>query len=209
LNSWLVSWLGWLLGCDGLMARKGTPPSKASVKAAADRASGLPPDDPADKGGRPTSYDPSFADQAKKLCELGATDIEIADFFEVSDRTIYRWQLKYPEFCQALKAGKDVADDRVERSLYHKATGYTFESEKIFQYEGAIVRAKTREHVPPDTVSMIFWLKNRRPEQWREKTEQLVRHEHINQLSDDELARIATSGSEGNSAKKGGSSKLN
>ncbi len=148
---------------------KEKPLSKQAIKAAADRAFGLPPDDPADKGGRPSSYQPEYAEQARKLCELGATDIEIADFFEVSDRTVYRWQLKYPEFCQALKAGKTAADDRVERSLYHKATGYTFESEKIFQHQGEIVRAQTREHVPPDTTSMIFWLKNRRPELWRDR----------------------------------------
>jgi hypothetical protein len=161
------------------------------------------------KIGRPSGYQADFAVQAKKLCELGATDIEIADFFEVSDRTVYRWQLQFPEFCQALKAGKEAADDRVERSLYHKATGYSFESEKIFQHQGEVIRAKTREHVPPDTVSMIFWLKNRRPEQWRDKTEQVVRHEHANQLSDDELARIATGGGEGNIAPKGSASKLN
>lgn len=121
---------------------------------------------------RPTDFKPEFIEQARKLCELGATDIEIADFFEVSDRTIYRWQLKYPEFCQALKAGKESADDRVERSLYHKATGYTFEAEKIFQNNGEIIRAPYREHIPPDTTSMIFWLKNRRPDVWRDKREQ-------------------------------------
>jgi len=175
---------------------KDKPLSKEAIKAAADRAFGLPPDDPVDQVGRPSSYKTEFAEQARKLCELGATDIEIADFFEVSDRTVYRWQLKYPEFCQALKAGKEAADDRVERSLYHKATGYTFESEKIFQFQGEIVRAQTREHVPPDTVSMIFWLKNRRPELWRDKTEQVIRHE-IHQMSDDDLARIAATGSEG------------
>lgn len=153
---------------------KDKPLTKDQIKAAADRAFGLPSDDPEDKGGRPSSYKPEFAEQAQKLCELGATDIEIADFFDVSDRTVYRWQLKYPEFCQALKAGKQAADDRVERSLYHKATGYTFESEKIFQHQGEIVRASTREHVAPDTTSMIFWLKNRRPEQWRDR--QLVEH---------------------------------
>lgn len=121
---------------------------------------------------RPTDYKPEYAEQARKLCELGATDIEIADFFEVSDRTVYRWQIKYPKFCQALKAGKEAADLRVERSLYHKATGYTFEAEKIFQYEGNVVRAPYREHVPPDTTAMIFWLKNRKPEDWRDKREQ-------------------------------------
>jgi hypothetical protein len=143
-------------------------PSKASIKAAADRAAGIAPDDPSDKKGRPSSFKPEFVEQARKLCELGATDIEIADFFDVSDRTVYRWQLKYPEFCQALKAGKLAADDRVERSLYHRATGYSYDSEKVFQFQGEIIRAPVREHVPPDTTSMIFWLKNRRPDAWRD-----------------------------------------
>jgi hypothetical protein len=121
--------------------------------------------------GRPTDYKPEYADQARKLCELGATDIDLADFFEVSDRTIYRWQSNFPEFCQALKAGKESADDRVERSLYHKAVGYTFDSEKVFQHQGEIIRAKTREHVAPDTTAAIFWLKNRRKGEWRDKQE--------------------------------------
>lgn len=123
--------------------------------------------------GRPTEYKPEYAEQAEKLCKLGATDAELADFFGVSDRTIYRWQSKHDEFCQALKAGKDVADERVERSLYHKAVGYTFEAVKIFMPASAPapVYAPYREHVPPDTTAMIFWLKNRRSDQWRDKHE--------------------------------------
>lgn len=122
---------------------------------------------------RPTSYKPVFAEQARKLCELGATDIEIADFFEVSDRTVYRWQNTFPEFCQALKAGKTVADDRVERSLYHKACGYSFESVKIFMPANASkpVYAPFREQVAPDTTAAIFWLKNRRKDEWRDRQE--------------------------------------
>lgn len=147
--------------------KKPRRPSKSAVKAAADRAENVAPDDPADLG-RPTDYKPEFVIQAQKLCELGATDVELADFFGVSGRTIYRWQIKYPDFCQALKTGKEAVDDRVERSLFHKAVGYTFESEKIFQHQGEIVRAATREHVPPDTTAMIFWLKNRRPHYWRD-----------------------------------------
>lgn len=119
--------------------------------------------------GRPSEYRDEYAEQARKLCLLGATDADLADFFAVSDRTIYRWQIKHSEFCQALKAGKVEADERVERSLYHKAVGYTFDSEKVFQHQGAIVRAETREHVPPDTTAAIFWLKNRRPTEWRDK----------------------------------------
>lgn len=128
--------------------------------------------------GRPTGYKKEYAGQARKLCELGATDVDLADFFEVSDRTIYRWASKYDEFCQALKAGKGMADDRVERSLYHKAVGYSFDSEKVFQHQGQIVRAPTREHVPPDTTAAIFWLKNRRKDEWRDKQE----HEHTGQV---------------------------
>jgi hypothetical protein len=121
--------------------------------------------------GRPSSYKSEYAEQAAKLCLLGATDADLADFFGVSDRTIYRWQIEFPEFCQALKAAKAQADDRVERSLYHRAVGYTFDAVKIFQYEGAPVQVPYREHVPPDTTAMIFWLKNRRCNEWRDRRE--------------------------------------
>jgi hypothetical protein len=119
--------------------------------------------------GRPTAYKPEYAEQAQKLCQLGATDVELADFFEVAVRTIANWQTRHPEFLQALKAGKDVADERVERSLYHKAIGYTFDAVKIFNHQGAALEVPYREHVPPDTTAAIFWLKNRRPKDWRER----------------------------------------
>lgn len=161
--------------------------------------------------GRPSSFKPAFVGQAQKLCELGATDAELADFFGVSTVTIWRWQSAHNEFCNALKRGKEAADERVERSLYARATGYTYDAVKIFMPTGAKepVYAKYQEHVPPDTTAMIFWLKNRRSGDWRDKTEQVVRHEHVSQMSDDELARIASSGSAGTSPKKGGPSKLN
>lgn len=130
-----------------------------------------------DKGGRPTKYKEEFSKQAEKLCLLGATDMELADFFEVSDRTIYRWQTQHPGFCQSLKAGKSEADDRVERSLYHRAVGYTFQSEKIVTVSmgnnqgSSVERVPVLEHVPPDTTAMIFWLKNRRAGDWRDKIE--------------------------------------
>ena len=120
--------------------------------------------------GRPSKYAPAFADQAEKLCKLGATDLELAEFFDVDVRTIYRWKALHEEFCQALKAGKDVADERVERSLYNRAVGYTHEAVKIFMPAGAKepVYAPYQEHVPPDPTSCIFWLKNRRSEEWRD-----------------------------------------
>ena len=169
------------------MSREKDKPTQEQIKDIADRAEGIKPAQ-AEPTGRPTSYQPAFAAQAEKLCKLAATDAELADFFQVSTRTIYRWQNEFPEFCQSLKSGKAEADERVERSLYHRAVGYTFEAEKVFQYKGEIVRAETKEHVPPDTTACIFWLKNRRSQQWRD----IHRLEHgqpgdFDRLSDDEL----------------------
>lgn len=140
-------------------------------------------------GGRPPKYQTAFAKQAEKLCALGATDMELADFFEVDTRTIYAWRNTHPEFSQAVIAGKEGADDRVERAFYNRAVGYTFESEKVFQFQGEIVRADTREHVPPDAGAALNWLKNRRPEKWRDK--QVVEHDGKVQVgADDALTRI-------------------
>lgn len=115
-----------------------------------------------------SSYKPEYIEQARKLCLLGATDVEVADFFGVSPSTLYLWKNAHPEFSNALKSGKDEADERVERSLYHKAIGYSFDSEKVFQFQGQIVRAPFREHVPPSDTACIFWLKNRRANEWRD-----------------------------------------
>ncbi len=125
------------------------------------------------KTGRPPAYKGEFAKQATTLARLGATDMELADFFEVDVRTVYRWKHDHPEFCQALKAGKEEADERVERSLYQKAIGYEQEEVKIFMPANAAnpVYAPYRAKIPPDTTAAIFWLKNRRSQDWRDKTE--------------------------------------
>lgn len=121
------------------------------------------------KTGRPSRYKVEFVKQAEKLCALGATEREVADFFEVSEETIRRWKHAHPDFCGALKVGKEPADDRVEQSLYRKATGYSFNAEKIFQHNGVAVRVEYVEHVPPSDTACIFWLKNRRPDRWRDQ----------------------------------------
>jgi len=128
-------------------------------------------DEPNTGPGRPTAYDDVFAKQALKLCELGATDQELADFFEVDVRTIYRWKHTHDEFCQALRAGKAVCDERVERSLYQRAIGYEQDEVKIFMPAGAAVPvyAPFRAKVAPDVTAAIFWLKNRRSQEWRDR----------------------------------------
>lgn len=124
-------------------------------------------------GGRPTAYKAEYAAQAQKLAALGATDIEVADFFDVDVRTVYRWKHDHPEFCQALNVGKDKADERVINSLYQKAVGYEQDAVKIFMPANADapVYADYREKIAPDTTAAIFWLKNRRPADWRDKQE--------------------------------------
>ena len=121
--------------------------------------------------GRPTKFKPEFAKQAAKLAELGATDQELADFFEIEVRTLYRWKHDHDEFCQALKSGKDIADERVERSLYQRAIGYEQDEVKIFMPSGATkpIYADYRAKIAPDVTAAIFWLKNRRSQDWRDK----------------------------------------
>jgi hypothetical protein len=119
--------------------------------------------------GRPTDFKEEFIEQAQKLAYLGATDMEVADFFDVDVRTIYRWKATIPRFCQSLKAGKQEADDRVERSLFQRAVGFEHDSVKIFCQEGQVIEAPFREYIPPDTTAGIFWLKNRKPAEWRDK----------------------------------------
>jgi len=121
--------------------------------------------------GRPSEYKPEFATRAEEMCAAGATDAELADEFGVTVRTIYSWRIRYPEFLHAIKTNKPLADDRVERSLFERATGYERDAVKIFlAKDGTPVTVTFREHVPPDPTSMIFWLKNRKPTEWRDKT---------------------------------------
>ena len=120
---------------------------------------------------RPSKFKEEFISQAEKLCKLGATDMEIADFFEVDVRTLYRWKGENALFCQSLKAGKSEADDRVERSLFARANGYEHDEVDIRVIDKQVVQTPIRKYYPPDTVAAIFWLKNRRAAEWREKQE--------------------------------------
>lgn len=122
--------------------------------------------------GRPTKFREEFIEQAQKLCKLGATDEEVAEFFKVEVRTIYRWKGENELFCQALKVGKEECDDRVEKSLYARAIGYKHEDVDIRVIEGQVVQTPIVKHYPPETVAGIFWLKNRRSQQWRDKIQQ-------------------------------------
>ena len=125
--------------------------------------------------GRPSSFKPEYVEQVRKLCLLGATDPELADFFGVSISTVKNWKRAHPDFLSALKAGKLQADAEVAQRLYRRALGYSHRAVKIltvargYNQGSDVVEHPYVERYPPDTTACIFWLKNRRPEQWRDK----------------------------------------
>lgn len=139
--------------------------------------------------GRPSEYLPSEHPRlGRALCLLGATDDEVARALDVGVRTIARWKKKHEEFRQALKEGKNHADAAIAQSLYHRARGFSHPAVHI------TANAKTGEHVtvpytkhyPPSEVACIFWLKNRRPDLWRDKRD----HEVTGKAADDSGATL-------------------
>lgn len=121
-----------------------------------------------DKGGRPTKYRAYYADQAYKVCLLGATDKQLASFFGVSESTINLWKLRHQEFLESVTRGKNIADAEVAAALFKRAVGYDHDAVKIFRYGEAATIITLRKHLPPDTRACLFWLKSRQPDKWRD-----------------------------------------
>ena len=148
-------------------------------------------DDDEQRGrGRPTDFRSEYIAQATKLARLGATDEEMADFFEVHVSTLNRWKLAHEEFRASVKEGKAIADMDVASSLYRRAnwSEYTEQQaikvkEVIFGENGKRLKEVERVEVvevtktlPPGETSMIFWLKNRKADVWRDKHDVSVTH---------------------------------
>jgi len=145
-----------------------------------------------------TKYRRQYARLAYKHSLLGATPAHVANLLEVSERTVYDWMEAHPEFRAAMEQGRVDADANVARSLYKKATGYTHQAVKLFQYQGTPVVVPYTEIVPPDTEAAKFWLKNRQPELWKDKVEveekptlALVDREQMDQIYRDALEHAA------------------
>lgn len=113
-------------------------------------------------------YSKQHARTVKKLCLLGATDAEIADFFDETEATIAKWKVEHPEFNFAIKMGKLKADSKVASSMYKRACGYEYMEEKAFSYMGDIEKIKIKRHMAADVNAGKFWLKNRQPDKWQE-----------------------------------------
>lgn len=120
--------------------------------------------------GRKSLYQEMFADQAFKLCLLGATDEELADFFGVVVATIYNWKNEHPAFLEATVAGKIKADAEVAHSLYRSATGHELTAEKIVKNGDKFEAIRYKRFIPGDSNAAYKWLLNRRRQDWAEKT---------------------------------------
>src|SRR5262245_56258297 len=119
-------------------------------------------------GGRPTVYKPENADIARRACMLGATNEILGERFEVTRRTVDAWIATIPEFGAAVREGRQIADETVVAALYARATGIEPKTIEVGGGAGEPVTTTQTVQVLPDVRACIFWLRNRRPEQWRE-----------------------------------------
>ena len=106
----------------------------------------------------------------------GLIDEQIAENIDINPATLYDWKKKYPEISEALKKGKEVVDIEVENALLKRALGYTYDEvtqelcKNVENGEAELrITKKVTKEVLPDTTAQIFWLKNRRPDRWRDK----------------------------------------
>lgn len=104
----------------------------------------------------------------------GLTDEQIAHNMGISRATYYVWLDKYPDISDAVKKGKEVVDIMVENSLLKRALGYDY-TEMIIDKDGDKEHKRVvKKHKEADTTAIIFWLKNRRPDKWRDKREEVI-----------------------------------
>lgn len=149
--------------------------------------------------GPKSNYDPkTYPKTAQFLARRGAVQSEIADCFGVTTRTLQNWIALHPEMAEAISAGNDVFNPRVERSLAEQAIGfyadqYTWrETTKEEQKKGAErfeLIPVGRKYIPPNVAATIFFLKNRMPDQWRDVQQHVVQDNRL-QTPDEILGMI-------------------
>ena len=98
----------------------------------------------------------------------GLTDKEIAYNIGITQATFYCWLRKYKKFKDAVKNGKEVVDRKTENALLKRALGYEYEETTKTEQNGKEIIKTVTKHIPPDVTAIIFWLKNRKPKQWRD-----------------------------------------
>jgi len=128
----------------------------------------------------------------------GLTDKQVAAKMGINPDTLYTWIKKYPDISEALKKGKEVVDRGVENGLLKRALGYPFDEVTYGVDESGkkVVSKIVTKQVSPDVTAQIFWLKNRKPKEWRDRKESefsgtVVNNNPFEGLKTEELRRIA------------------
>jgi hypothetical protein len=125
--------------------------------------------------GRPSKYESNVKPKLLLIeawCRDGLTDADICKNIDVHVGTFCEYKNKYPELREALKRSKEAADILVENMLYKRAMGYEFtEVTEELTENGMVETKRVKKQMAPDTTAQIFWLKNRRPREWRDKQE--------------------------------------
>lgn len=165
------------------MTKKDATPKQGRVRKAKSPVDSAPPENvsEAHQGegenalprsvGRPTKYQPEkHVREVRELCLLGLTDEEIARVFDVSVQTLNTWKHQHPDFLESMRDGKEKADARVAARLYERAMGYEHPDVHITAFRGEITETPVIRIYPPDTQAARFWLMNRQPSRFRERT---------------------------------------
>ncbi|MBR2528823.1 MAG: helix-turn-helix domain-containing protein [Blautia sp.] len=146
------------------------------------------------KAGRKGKYEYWLSEEGLALVEgwarNGLTNKQIAQNIGINESTLCDWANKFSEFSNAIKTSKEVADIQVENALHKRATGYKYTEtveelrfdKATGEYKLTVVKQTTKE-MPPDTVAQIFWLRNRKPKDWRNDPEKA--HAIDDQKADD------------------------
>lgn len=111
----------------------------------------------------------------------GLTYEQIAKNMGIDVTTLRKWRKKNPPISTALKKGREVVDYEVENALYKRALGYIYE-EKTFE-DGVLKKVVVKE-VAPDTTAQIYWLKNRKPKEWRDRVEVFTNEKELNKVEE-------------------------
>ncbi len=145
------------------------------------------------KRGPKTKFNEKLGETFIRLSKEGKTLDEIAEIVGVTSRTLTNWMGKHQDLVLAVREARQVADGLVEAALFNRAIGYSHPATHFAAHEGCIISEDYKKHYPPDTQAAMFWLRNRQPKRWKEKTEGDVNvHTQVNTLTDEQLdAKLA------------------
>ncbi len=123
------------------------------------------------KRGRPAVYSEDIDENVRRLCLLGLSDTEIAEYLQISRKTMWDWDNAHPTFVNARAEGRVKADAKVASALHDRALGINYKEQqpvklRIGQFEDKVELVEVDRYIPPDTHAAALWLSNRQRGRW-------------------------------------------